>query len=304
MSGGTREPESTLDRIIGERRDKAAALRGAGRNPYDNTWRPRHTVAEVRARYEPTLPPPAPPRAKPDPAAAAAAKIDAAVAAADALAARTESGVAGKAPPEIVPIDGEVMAVAGRVMVKRGMGKTVFAPLARRRRHRRRGGAGVLDQARRAVDPGPAPAHPHQGAAAAARQVARPVGRRAALPPALRRPGDRSGGARGLRQALAHRARHPRVPGRPRLHRGRDPDDAPHHRRRGGRPFQTHHNALDMELYLRIAPELYLKRLVVGGWSASTRSTATSATRGCPRRHNPEFTMLEFYSGVRHVSRT
>jgi hypothetical protein len=99
MSGGTREPESTLDRIIGERRDKAAALRGAGRNPYDNTWRPRHTVAEVRARYEPTLPPPAPPRAKPDPAAAAAAKIDAAVAAADALAARTESGVAGKAPP-------------------------------------------------------------------------------------------------------------------------------------------------------------------------------------------------------------
>jgi lysyl-tRNA synthetase, class II len=61
------------------------------------------------------------------------------------------------------------------------------------------------------------------------------------------------------------------------------------------RPFVTHHNALDIELYLRIAPELYLKRLVVGGSSGSSRSTATSATRASARKHNPEFTMLEFY---------
>jgi lysyl-tRNA synthetase class 2 len=60
------------------------------------------------------------------------------------------------------------------------------------------------------------------------------------------------------------------------------------------RPFVTHHNALDMPLYLRIAPELYLKRLLVGGSSASTRSAACSATRAS-HRHNPEFTMLESY---------
>jgi lysyl-tRNA synthetase, class II len=61
------------------------------------------------------------------------------------------------------------------------------------------------------------------------------------------------------------------------------------------RPFVTHHNALDREMYLRIADELYLKRLIVGGWRRSTRSRRTSGTRGSSRFHNPEFTMLEFY---------
>ena len=61
------------------------------------------------------------------------------------------------------------------------------------------------------------------------------------------------------------------------------------------RPFTTHHNALDRDLYLRIATELYLKRLVVGGIDASTSWARTSATRASRHKHNPEFTMLEWY---------
>jgi hypothetical protein len=61
------------------------------------------------------------------------------------------------------------------------------------------------------------------------------------------------------------------------------------------RPFKTHHNALDMDLYLRIAPELYLKRLWWAASSACTRSTANFRNEGVSTQHNPEFTMLEFY---------
>ena len=69
------------------------------------------------------------------------------------------------------------------------------------------------------------------------------------------------------------------------------------------RPFVTHHNALDIDLFLRIAPELYLKRLMVGGFRAGlTRSIATSATKAS-RAHNPEFTMLEFYQAYADYQR-
>ncbi len=61
------------------------------------------------------------------------------------------------------------------------------------------------------------------------------------------------------------------------------------------RPFVTHHNALDMELYLRIAPELYLKRLVVGGIEQVYEINRNFRNEGLSTRHNPEFTMLEFY---------
>ncbi|RUO79474.1 lysine--tRNA ligase [Pseudidiomarina taiwanensis] len=61
------------------------------------------------------------------------------------------------------------------------------------------------------------------------------------------------------------------------------------------RPFVTHHNALDMELYLRIAPELYLKRLVVGGFEKVFEINRNFRNEGLSTRHNPEFTMLEFY---------
>nr|WP_139058769.1 lysine--tRNA ligase [Thiorhodococcus drewsii] len=61
------------------------------------------------------------------------------------------------------------------------------------------------------------------------------------------------------------------------------------------RPFVTHHNALDMQLFLRIAPELFLKRLVVGGFERVYEINRNFRNEGLSTRHNPEFTMLEFY---------
>ncbi len=61
------------------------------------------------------------------------------------------------------------------------------------------------------------------------------------------------------------------------------------------RPFVTHHNALDRDLFLRIAPELYLKRLVVGGFERVYEINRNFRNEGLSTRHNPEFTMLEFY---------
>ena len=61
------------------------------------------------------------------------------------------------------------------------------------------------------------------------------------------------------------------------------------------RPFSTHHNALDLDLYLRVAPELYLKRLVVGGFERVYEINRNFRNEGVSTRHNPEFTMLELY---------
>jgi lysyl-tRNA synthetase class 2 len=61
------------------------------------------------------------------------------------------------------------------------------------------------------------------------------------------------------------------------------------------KPFVTHHNALDMDMYLRIAPELYLKRLVVGGFERVFEINRSFRNEGLSTRHNPEFTMLEYY---------
>jgi lysyl-tRNA synthetase class 2 len=61
------------------------------------------------------------------------------------------------------------------------------------------------------------------------------------------------------------------------------------------KPFVTYHNALDQQMYLRIAPELYLKRLVVGGFDKVFEINRNFRNEGLSTRHNPEFTMLEFY---------
>ncbi|MCJ7800487.1 MAG: lysine--tRNA ligase, partial [Polaromonas sp.] len=62
------------------------------------------------------------------------------------------------------------------------------------------------------------------------------------------------------------------------------------------RPFKTHHNALDQEMFLRIAPELYLKRLIVGGFERVFEINRSYRNEGISVRHNPEFTMMEFYA--------
>ena len=62
------------------------------------------------------------------------------------------------------------------------------------------------------------------------------------------------------------------------------------------RPFTTHHNALDQQMFLRIAPELYLKRLIVGGFDRVFEINRNFRNEGISVRHNPEFTMMEFYA--------
>ncbi|MFN2454931.1 MAG: lysine--tRNA ligase [Pyrinomonadaceae bacterium] len=68
------------------------------------------------------------------------------------------------------------------------------------------------------------------------------------------------------------------------------------------KPFETHHNALDIKLYARIAPELYLKRLVVGGFEKVYELNRNFRNEGISTRHNPEFTMLEFYAAYMDVN--
>ncbi|MBV8857684.1 MAG: lysine--tRNA ligase [Acidobacteria bacterium] len=68
------------------------------------------------------------------------------------------------------------------------------------------------------------------------------------------------------------------------------------------KPFVTHHNALDIDLYLRIAPELYLKRLLVGGFERVYELNRNFRNEGISTRHNPEFTMLEFYTAYKDVN--
>ena len=68
------------------------------------------------------------------------------------------------------------------------------------------------------------------------------------------------------------------------------------------RPFRTHHNALDIDLFARIAPELYLKRLVVGGFEKVYELNRNFRNEGISTKHNPEFTMLEFYAAYMDVN--
>jgi lysyl-tRNA synthetase class 2 len=299
-------PESTLERIMGERREKASALRGAGSHPYRNDIGPAISIGEVRARYEPTKPPPAPPAPK------------------------AEKGAAKPPPEPIKPIDGETVRVAGRVMVKRGMGAVVFAPI-RDTTHdiqlylstehlaaddfnhvlpqldagdivvcegpvfwTKRGELSVLASrlwiVTKSLRPLPAKEFVRQGVQVGGfTDVEQRYRQRyvdLVINPEVRDVfRKRSQIVRGIRKYLDDRGylevetpmMHPIIGGA------------------AARPFITHHNTLDMKLYMRIAPELYLKRLVVGGFDRVYEVNRNFRNEGTSRAHNPEFTMLEFY---------
>ncbi len=309
MAAGPEVPsESTLDRIMGERREKAAALRTSGSDPYRNDLGPAVSLAQVRARYLSTKPPEVP-------AAAPTAK--------DPAAPSGPTGPKEKRPPEvIVPIDGETLRVAGRVMVKRGMGKTLFAPIRDATGDlqlylnvdhvnasdfetvlplldagdivtaegaafwTKRGELSILVSRLWIVTKSlrPLPDKWHGLTDVEARYRQRYVD--LAVDPAVREVfRKRSRIVSGIRHFLDARdflevetpMMHPIIGGA------------------AARPFVTHHNALDMKLFMRIAPELYLKRLVVGGFERVYEVNRNFRNEGLSRSHNPEFTMLEFY---------
>ncbi|MBA3455213.1 MAG: lysine--tRNA ligase [Deltaproteobacteria bacterium] len=290
------QPEKTLDRIIGERRDKASALRQGGNDPYRNDIGPAISLADVRARYLPTKPPEAPPPAKDAP----------------------------KEPKDttITPVDGAPMRVAGRVMAKRGFGKTVFAPI------RDTTGdlqlylnvdtlnaddfANILPQ----LDAGDIVAAEGPAFWTKRGELSILVTRLWILTKSLRPLPDKWHGLTDLEQRYRQRyvdlavspdvrevfrKRSAIVRGIRRFLDARqflEVETPMMHPIIGGaaaRPFVTHHNALDMKLFMRIAPELYLKRLVVGGFDRVYEINRNFRNEGLSRQHNPEFTMLEFY---------
>jgi lysyl-tRNA synthetase class 2 len=304
------QPENTLDRIMDERRGKAKALRDAGSDPYRNDLGPATSLAEVRARYQATRP------AVAEPAKAPGPKPDQGD-----RAARGEKGDKG-AGDGITPIDGELLRVAGRAIGKRGFGKTVFVPL--------RDATGdlqlylnvdhlaaedfekivpQLDAGDIVVAEGPAFWTKRGELSILARRLwivtksLRPLPDKwhgmtdvelryrqryvdLAVSPDVREVfRKRSQIVSGIRRFLDARAY-------------LEVETPMMHSILGGaaaRPFTTHHNTLDIDLYLRIAPELYLKRLVVGGFERVYEIGRNFRNEGLSSRHNPEFTMLEFY---------
>ena len=304
MATPTPPPETKLDSLMAERREKARALRESGNDPYRNDVGPGITIAAVRARYEATKPAPAEPPAPGAPRA--------------------------KGAP-IAPIDDEALRIAGRVVVKRGMGKTVFAPI--------RDATGELqlflnvehlaaddvanvmpqlDAGDIVVAEGPAFWTKTGELSILVRRlwIATKCVRPLPAKEFTTKDGEDRGGFGDVEQRYRQRyvdmIANPEVQTvfkkRSQIVRGirafldaRDfleVETPMMHSIIGGaaaRPFVTHHNALDLQLYMRIAPELYLKRLVVGGFDRVYEINRNFRNEGLSRQHNPEFTMLEFY---------
>src|SRR5687768_13410241 len=290
MSSQDQEPpESTLERIINERRGKAAALRAQGSDPYRNDVAPSTSLALVRQRYEPTKPSAPPP--------------------------------ADKTGPH--PIDGEVLRVAGRMIAKRVVGKglaftrlrdsTAELQLFINKEHV---SASDFDAVLPQLDVGDIVAAEGPAVWTKTGELSILVKRLWLVTKSLRPLPDKWHGLSDVelryRQRYVDLAMSPEVREvfrkRSAIVRGirrfldarnyLEVETPMMHPIIGGaaaRPFTTHHNALDMKLYMRIAPELYLKRLVVGGFERVYEINRNFRNEGLSRQHNPEFTMLEFY---------
>jgi lysyl-tRNA synthetase class 2 len=278
-------PETTLERIINERRGKAAALRGQGIDPYRNDIGPTASLAPVRAKYGPT---------KPETPAS-----------------------------DMAPIDGEILRVAGRVMNKRVVSKKLaFAPI--------RDTTGEIqlflsiqhlaaedyEKVLPQLDAGDIVAAEGPAVWTKTGELSILVKRLWLVTKSLRPLPDKWHGLTDVEQRYRQRyvdlavapevrevfrKRSTIVRGIRRFLDARnylEVETPMMHPIIGGaaaRPFITHHNALDMKLYMRIAPELYLKRLVVGGFERVYEINRNFRNEGLSRQHNPEFTMLEFY---------
>ncbi len=273
--------------LIEERAKKAAEIRALGANPYANGFSPSHTAAELVARFGEAPPPP-------------------------------EGGGKG-GPPAL--LSGDKFSIAGRIVAYRGFGKAAFVKLLDRtgevqvwvrkdligdaafeiwKRAERGDFIGVVgsptktktgeltllaDQVvflTKATRPLPEKWHGLSDVEIRYRQryvdlVVNPEVREVFR--------KRSQIVRGIRQFLDARGFF-------------EVETPMMHSIIGGaaaRPFTTHHNALDLPLFMRIAPELHLKRLVVGSFERVYEIGRNFRNEGLSRQHNPEFTMLEFY---------
>ncbi len=274
--------------LIEEREKKAAEIRALGGNPYANGFKPTHTAAEIHERFKGVVPPP------------------------------PENAGKG-APPQA--LTDEDFAVAGRIVALRAFGNMAFAKLLDRsgqiqiqvrkdligeaafalwKKAERGDFVGAVGSPAimktgeltivaenvvfltKATRPLPEKWHGLSDQEIRYRQryvdlVVNPEVREVFR--------KRSAIVRGIRQFLDARG-------------FLEVETPMMHSIIGGaaaRPFSTHHNALDLDLYMRIAPELHLKRLVVGSFERVYEIGRNFRNEGLSRQHNPEFTMLEFY---------
>jgi lysyl-tRNA synthetase, class II len=283
-----------VNRLIVERQKKVRELREAGENPYRNDFVVTHTTADVRAAVA----------AAPAPTPTAA----------------PEGEAAGKGGG-VVPLLETRFVIAGRIVEHRSFGKAAFVKLADRsgrlqvyvRKDVVGEAAYAIFKKAEAWDILGARGYPFVTKTGELTLMAEEA---VLLTKAVRPPPEKWKGLRDkevrYRQRYVDLVANPEVAevfrARSRIVRRMraflderdflEVETPILHAILGGaaaRPFSTHHNALDMPLYLRIAPELFLKRLVVGGFDRVYEIGRNFRNEGLSREHNPEFTMLEFY---------